>query len=130
MVTITATVATQPSAQNVNSLEEQNDSDTPLAPPEFEEPPDGGIQAWLVAAGGGAIYLPAWASPIRTGPSRNITSHTIYRLVLQTMFLGLGRSPSSCSLPSLALVAGPMFDRFGAKVKTIHNFQKTKLAFP
>lgn len=57
MAPITATVATQPSAQNVNSLEEQNDSDTPLAPPEFEEPPDGGIQAWLVAAGGGAIYF-------------------------------------------------------------------------
>lgn len=57
MATTTATVAIEPRAQNVNSLEELDDSNTPLAPPEFEAAPDGGIQAWLVAAGGGAIYF-------------------------------------------------------------------------
>ncbi|KAI1375113.1 monocarboxylate permease-like protein [Hypoxylon crocopeplum] len=114
MATITTTVTTEPSGRHVNSSE-HDAGNTPLAQPEFEPAPDGGMQAWLVAAGGGAIYFSClgFANSYGTFQEYYLTHNLSDRTADDVAWIG---SIALFLQFAVALVAGPMFDRFGAKI--------------
>lgn len=95
-----------------------NDSAPPgLDAPDLEAAPDGGAQAWIVAAGAGAVFYCC------LGLSNSFGAFEEFYLANQLR----GESPDKISwIGSLSaflqfamgMVGGPMFDRYGARVCT------------
>lgn len=99
--------------------EDDQDAKNPSPDPtDFEPAPDGGVQAWLAAAGGATIFFCC------LGFTNAFGAFEAYYLTHQLS----DKSPDDVAwIGSLAaflqfaigMVAGPMFDRFGAKVNTV-----------
>ena len=106
------------------SAETDQEKATPESPesPEASAAPDGGAAAWLVAAGGSALFF------CSLGFSNSFGSFAEYYLTHQLH----DQSPADIAwIGSLSaflqffagMVGGPMFDRFGAWV-CIYSFQR------
>lgn len=94
----------------------------PLA---FEDAPDGGVKAWLVAAGGSAIFFCClgFANSFGTFEQYYLTHQLKERSPDAIAWIG---SLSVYMQFASGMVAGPLFDRFGAAV-SVHTPSLNKL---
>lgn len=120
MVSIETRSETLPDADNqIARLPFDNSDDKPLSI--SEDAPDGGRRAWLVAAGAAFITFAS------LGYANSVGVFQEYYLSHQLK----GQSPDDVAwIGSIAAflqfavgtLAGPMFDRYGAKVTLVHTF--------
>ena len=83
--------------------------------PEIEKAPDGGATAWLVAAGGSAIFFCClgFSNAFGTFQEYYITHQLRHKSIDSIAWIG----STSAFLQFVAgIIGGPLFDRFGAKV--------------
>ncbi|CZR50257.1 related to monocarboxylate transporter 4 [Phialocephala subalpina] len=86
-----------------------------LEPPSSEDAPDGGTRAWLVAAGGAAIFFSCLGFSNAFGVFEEY--YLTHRLHGQSPDNIAWIGSTSAFLQFFAgLLGGPMFDRFGAKI--------------
>lgn len=109
-----ATGVAESKAESQQTSEFDQEIATPNSP-DYEKAPDGGVKAWLVAAGGAAIFFCC------LGFSNSFGVFADYYLRHQLS----GETPDKIAwIGSLSaflqfaagMVGGPMFDRFGAMV--------------
>ena len=86
-------------------------------PFEFEDAPDGGVKAWLVAAGGSAIFFCClgFANSFGTFEQYYLTHQLKQRSPDAIAWIG---SLSVYMQFASGMLGGPLFDRFGAAVST------------
>ena len=106
-------VSRQGEGQNSIMAAELGQEKTPPDSPNFREAPDGGARAWLVAAGGSAIFFCC------LGFSNSFGAFEEYYLTHQLREespnnIAWVGSLSAFLQMATGMVGGPLFDRFGA----------------
>jgi hypothetical protein len=124
MATESVEVSRHDEEQNSTTAIDFGQEKTPPDSPDFGEAPDGGAKAWLVAAGGSAIFFCC------LGFSNSFGTFIEYYLTHQLS----DESPDKVAwIGSLSaflqfaagMVGGPLFDRFGARVCHLAPFLLT-----
>jgi hypothetical protein len=118
--TVPTRIQTVPSGQTSSELNERNAGNASPSELGFEPAPDGGATAWLVAAGGGAIFFCCLGFTNSFGAFEEY--HLTHQLSDKTPddVAWIGSTAVFLQF-AVAVVAGPMFDRFGAKVWAAHH---------
>lgn len=94
------------------SIDEEN---KPVKPVDFGEAPDGGLRAWLVAAGGAAIFFCCLGFSNAFGAFQEYYMRHQLRDETPGDIAWIGSLSAFLQFAS-GMVGGPLFDRFGGRV--------------
>ncbi|KAF4633623.1 hypothetical protein G7Y89_g4496 [Cudoniella acicularis] len=101
--------------QNAMQAPESGHENTPFYSPSFDEAPDGGARAWLVAAGSSAIFFCCLGFSNAFGAFEEYYLIHQFREESANTIAWIG-SLSGFLQFAAGMIGGPLFDRFGAKV--------------
>lgn len=99
-----------------DSAETGGEKEATVESSHFSEPTDGGVRAWLVAAGGFCIFFTCLGFASSFGVFQVYYSTHQLRGDSQDKIAWIG-SISAFIQFAAGVIGGPMFDRFGAKVR-------------
>ena len=109
------------SFDNVETVELNQDAITNTSP-KPDEAPDGGARAWLVAAGGSAIFFSCLGFSNSFGTIQEYYSSNLFRDESPDNIAWIGSLSAFLQFAS-GMVGGPLFDRFGALVRPFWPLQ-------
>lgn len=117
-------VSSIPEGQTVPDTEKQaqdvSSSDSSVQHPEFEKAPDGGLKAWLVAAGAGCVFFAGLGFTNSNGIF--LEYYAKHQLTDQSAdnIAWIGSLSTFIQFGS-GMIGGPLFDRFGSWVSSCNS---------